>query len=70
MMDFYLRRLENIMKVYNLDGGILHESLKQAIINNDTDDCSIESDVGIDDDLRYALNMLMEDIKVDCSIPF
>jgi hypothetical protein len=70
MMDFYLRRLENIMKVYNLDGGILHESLKQAIINNDIDDCSIESDVGIDDDLRYALNMLMEDIKVDCSIPF
>jgi len=58
------------MKVYNLDGGILHESLKQAIINNDIDDCSIESDVGIDDDLRYALNMLMEDIKVDCSIPF
>jgi hypothetical protein len=70
MMDFYLRRLENIMKVYNLDGGILHESLKQAIINNDIDDCSIESDVGIDDDLRYALNMLMEDIKVDCFIPF
>lgn len=58
-----LRRLDNIMKVYNFDGGILHESIKKSIIDDDLDSCSIVENFGIDTDLKYILNMFIEDVK-------
>lgn len=69
-MDYYLKKLKYVMKAYGLEGGILHESLKKAMVFDDVDDFNIESDIGIDPELKEALNELIEEYRKYSFIPF
>lgn len=69
-MDEYLNKLDILMKAHFFDGGILHTSLRNAIIEDDVLSVNFDDVVGINESLKSDLNQLFDDIRLYEPIPF